>query len=285
MIWAILSILSGFGDAVAFASIKKLNNLNPYFVLGLRHIAALPFLLIGFLFYEIPDVTMGFYVVTLINVAVLLIAMLLLIKSLSMSDLSLSVPMLSFTPAFLLFTSYVMLNEYPNLMGFMGIIVTVIGSYIINIKHITKGYLEPFKKMLSDKGTFYMLIVAFLFSITSNLVKIGINMSNPAYFIFVDYLLASIILLPVFLKEPKYTMKISKNLKWIFVLAVSTAAMELLISVAVKLAIIPYVLSLKRTSVIFSVILGFLLFREKNFNNALIGSAIMFAGALLIMLS
>ena len=282
--WVILSILSGLGDSFAFIAMKKLKNLNPYIVLGLHHISAIPFIMLGFLFYEVPKVAVDFYIVVLINSIIMIIAMLFLIKSLHISDLSLSIPMLSFTPAFLLVTSYFMLKEYPNFLGFVGIILTVADSYVINISHIKNGYLEPFKKIFKNRGVLYMIITSFLFSITSNLVKIGINLSNPAYFMFVTYLLISILIMPVFLKKTGFK-ELKFNSKWILILGISTAVMEMLIAVAVKFAIIPYIISLKRTSVIFSVIIGAYFFKEKNFKATIMGSAIMFFGALLITLS
>lgn len=284
MLWEILSIASGAFDAVAFASIKKLNRLNVKLVLILRHLITLPFLLFGFLFYDFTKASLNFYLIILVNVIILLIAMYLLIKSIRISDISASIPMLSFTPLFLLLTSYFMLNEVPNFIGFIGIWCIVIGSYILNLKHVKRGYLGPFKVIFSDKGVFYMLLVAFLFSITSNLVKIGVELSNPAYFIFFDYLFASAILMALYSKELKKE-PIMKNRNWILALAVSTALMELAIAVAVKFAIIPYIISLKRTSVIFSVLIGYLFFKEKNLKSGLIGAIVMFIGAVMITLS
>lgn len=81
------------------------------------------------------------------------------------------------------------------------------------------------------------------------------------------------------------TKEIKNNIKWILILGISTAVMEILIAIAVKFAIIPYIVSLKRTSVIFSVILGAYFFKEKNSRHSLAGALIMFAGALLITLT
>jgi len=285
MMWAILSILSGAGDAVAFASIKKLNQLGTRMILLLRHLVTLPFLLLGFLFYKIPKVSSGFYLITLANVIIFLIAMYLLVKSIRMSDLSVSIPMLNLTPTFLLLTSYIMLGEAPSVQGVIGIFITIIGCYIVNLRYAKRGYFEPFKMISKNKEVVYMIIVAFLFSITSNLVKIGIKMSNPAYFIFINYLFASVILIALFFREFENTRLLIKNTKWILTLGVSTAIMEMLIAVAVNFSIIPYILTLKRTSVIFSVLIGFLFFKEKNVKEAIIGAVIMFIGVLLITLS
>lgn len=286
MLWALLSIFSGLGDAFSFVYMKKLGKLDTYLVLVFRHLITVPFLLLGFLFYEIPRVYLNFFVIAIINVAVLLTATFLMIRSLQISDLSMSVPMLSFTPVFLLLTSYIMLKEIPSFIGLAGIFIVVAGSYIANISSAKYGYLEPLKAIFRQKGIFYMFIVAFLLGIAAPLGKIGINLSNPAFYVFVVYLLASLVLAFLFSGRIKGSRSaIKKNSKNIILLGISTALMELLAAVAVKLAIVPYVISLKRTSVIFSVLLGFFYFKEKNFKEAITGSAIMFIGAALIILS
>lgn len=285
MFWAFLSVLAGLGDAVSFAIIKKLNKIDLYARLTCFNLMIFLFLLVRFLFYDVPEVSLKFFVVVAINAVVWLIAMLLLIKALQKSNLSASIPMLSFTPVFLLFASYLLLKEFPDFSGLLGVIIVVIGSWVLNIFSLKYGFFEPFKAIFKNKGVFYMLIVAFLFSITASLSKIAINLSNPGYFIFVHYLITSIILALLFLKRVKNSKKqIKKNSKYFLVYGISGALSELSAATAIQFALVPYVISLKRSSIIFSVILGFFLFKEKNFKQALIGAFIMFIGVILIML-
>src|SRR3989338_2022332 len=220
MIWVILSVLAGLGDAISFALMKKLSNLDGYVLLTSRHLATLPFLFFAFFFYDVPSVTLNFYIVTLLNVIILVVSIFLIIKSLQTSDLSATIPMLSFTPIFLLLVAYLLLKEVPSILGFMGIIIVVIGSYIAHISSIKYGYLEPFKLIFKNKGVLYMFIVAFLFSISATLSKIGINMSNPAYFVFITYLFASFILLILFFKRFVDMGLIKKNSKYIVMLGI-----------------------------------------------------------------
>ena len=156
MLWAILSILAGFGDAVSFTIIKKLNKIDLYARLTCFNLMTLPFLLLGFLFYDIPEVSLKFFIVAAINAVIWLIAMFLLIKVLQKSNLSTSIPMLSFTPVFLLFTSYLLLKEFPDFSGLLGMIIVVIGSWVLNISSLKYGFFEPFKAIFKNKGVFYI---------------------------------------------------------------------------------------------------------------------------------
>ena len=286
MIWVIFSVLSGLGDAISYAIIKKLSKLDKMLALASRYLIALPFILLAFLFYDVPKVSLYFYIVVIVDTIVALAGIYLMIESLEHSDISSSIPMLSFSPIFLIVVSFIVLKELPNLFGLTGITMVVIGSYILNIKSIRNGYLEPFRTIFKDKGIFYMFVVSFLFSISATVGKIGILLSNPAYFTFMVYLASSIMILPFCFKNiRKKAVAIKGNVNYILILGISTAAMEILYAIAVKYALVSYTISLKRASVIFSVIIGFFVFKEKNFKVKIAGTILMFAGAALIILS
>jgi len=286
MIWVMLPIVAGFFDSIFYTALKKLSDLDTYSKIALLNIAALPFLALGFLFFNIPKVSGMFYLVTLINIALFFLAQILMIKSLKMSNLSVSIPMLSFTPVFLLLTSYLMLSEFPTLAGLLGVLLVVLGSYVLNIHEAKQGYLESIKSIFKNKGIFYMVIVAFLYSLCANLGKIGVNLSNPAYYMFMFYFIYSILLFIVFFKNIKSNIIVlRKNLNYFALAGFSTAASEILIGITYKYSIVPYIISLKRASILFSVLIGVFLFKEKNFKQAIIGSAIMLIGVLIITLA
>lgn len=285
MLWAILSITAGFFDSIYYFVLKKLNSIDIYSKIALLNITAVPFLALGFIFFNMPKTAPMFYLVVFVNIIIFFIAQMLMIKSLEVSNLSISIPMLSFTPIFLLLTSYLMLNEFPTLAGLLGVLFVVAGSYILNINELKRSYLEPIKSMFRNKGVFYMIIVAFLYSLCANLGKIGVNLSNAAYYMFMFYLIYSILLFIIFFKNIKSNLTVlRKNLNYFALSGFSTAVSEIVIAMAYKLSIVPYLISLKRTSVLFSVLIGIFIFKEKNFKAAIIGSLIMLAGVLLITL-
>lgn len=96
------------------------------------------------------------------------------------SDLSLSMPMLSFTPVFLIGTSSLLLHEVPSAAGIAGIGIMVSGSYVLNIFAEHEYVLDPLKSMVQNRGTWYLLIVALLFAISINEDKIAMLNPGPA---------------------------------------------------------------------------------------------------------
>ena len=67
-------------------------------------------------------------------------------------------------------------------------------------------------------------------------------------------------------------------------MGIAVAFTELVVAAAFKLAIVPYVISLKRSSIVFSVLIGFIMFKEKFAMERIFGTALMLLGVILITL-
>jgi uncharacterized membrane protein len=175
MNWFFIALMAAFFESLKDVFSKKsLKNTNEYLVALSLSLFALPFLLPLLFFIEIPILGNNFWWALIIGGILNTIATILFIKSINCSDLSLTIPLIAFTPLFLLFTSPLILGEFPTLTGFIGVILIVIGAYELNIKKQKQGYLEPLKALFKDKGPRLMLLVAFIWSITSNIDKIGV---------------------------------------------------------------------------------------------------------------
>lgn len=81
--------------------------------------------------------------------------------------------------------------------GIVGIVFTAVGAYLLNVRATRKGILEPFKAVRRERGSLYMIIVAFIYSITSNLGKMAVLHSSPLFFAATYLPILSVILLPV----------------------------------------------------------------------------------------
>ena len=62
-----------------------------------------------------------------------MLALLIFFKALKKLDLSLAIPLLSFTPIFMLLSSFILLGEFPSLLGILGMILVVSGIYVLNL--------------------------------------------------------------------------------------------------------------------------------------------------------
>jgi uncharacterized membrane protein len=217
----------------------------------------------------------------IINIA----AVLLYHRAIAKGDISLVVPMLSFTPLFLLITSPLLIGEFPDLYGLLGIVLIVFGSYLLNINLAHGSIFHPLKSLLKNKGTRYMLIVSFIWSISANFDKIGIQASSTfQYIIFINMFVFMGITIFLFAKGKYKTEQIAKAKTNLILVGFFTAFGFFLQMTALSLTLVAYVIAIKRTSGMLTVLHGHLFFGEKHIKERMLGSVIMFIGVLLIIL-
>ena len=305
MFWLIFAWLTAlFESFTDVASKKSLKNVDMYltafFIRFSASLFLIPVLFLVIFLWGVPTIGSQFWVALLIGGSLNVLTTVLYMKALKHSDLSISVPMLAFTPLFLLVTSPLIVGEFPTTLGLVGIILIVSGSYILNINEFKKGYLAPFKALLQEKGPKLMLIVAFIWSITSNYDKIGAVNSSPIIWVVAVNLFIAISIFPILLtsnkdyfqkkrsslvKDGSYWELIKEN-KNILLLTGFLSALTIIFQIyAITLTLVAYVIAIKRTSVCFGVIWGHLIFQEMGVKERLTGAIVMVLGVVLIILS
>ena len=286
MFWIITSILTAFFESLkGVYSKKSVKSIDEYAVSWALRFFALVFLLPYFFFAEVPELNDQFWTALSWGGSLNAITTVLSIKAVKNSDLSLVSPIAALSPLFLLVTSPIMIGEFPKFLGFVGVLFIIIGSYVLNIKEKKNGYLAPFKALYKEKGPRLMLIVAFIWSITSNLDKIGVQNSTAIFWIISINAFVAVIMLPVMLYRPKRFGNIAKNLNVLVPMSVFSVISLVFQMISISLTLVAYVISIKRTSAVMSVVLGKLFFREKNIRERLAGSILMIIGVILITLS
>ncbi|MDO8559055.1 MAG: DMT family transporter [bacterium] len=282
--WIFVGIISGLFDALKDMPGKKaLKDASPYLFLFAYSAFSLPFLLIAIPWLGIAPVNSTFWWATIAGSLTNVVAMILYAKALQGGELSLTVPLMAFVPVFMLLTSRIMLGESPGFLGVIGIILVVAGAYTLRLNR-ENGVLGPFKNLARDKSALFMLGVAVIGSINSNWDAIAVRNSSPlTYLIFFQIInLAAIVPLIYFRSRGKFN-EVKTRWKLLFLVGLF-AAFSLFASMSnLTLTMVPYANALKRTGILFSIIIGFIVFKErKNIQPKLLGAVIMIAGVLFI---
>ena len=199
--------------------------------------------------------------------------------ALSKGQLSLTLPFLTFTPALIPLTAYLIMSETIAPIAFVGIGFTVAGSYIL-FWETDRKLLDPFRKMFKEPGSIMMLITAIIYSVTSVLgrkltLEVGsVNMSAfyPLSSGIVSILVALILSRP---KVESISLKTGLLLGGIVVVSIAALSFHFIAIQSVQTA---YMITLKRSSALFSLVFAFLLFREKNLGKRAFGIALMLIG-------
>lgn len=286
MNWILLALLSAFFVASADALSKKSLVVNSaYLIAWVRVGFAAPFLLLILPFIPIPELDIYFFLAILILLPLEITALILYMKAIKLSPLSLTLPFLALSPIFLIFTSNLMLGERLDRFGIAGILLTAIGAYLLNVKTTKKGILEPFKAIGRERGSIYMIIVAFIYSITSNLGKMAILHSSPLFFASTDLPILAAILFPILMWKSHGRVKQLFSRTALFSLIGLAIALSTIAHFwAVSIVEVPYAISVKRTSLLFGIMYGALWFKETNITERLIGGVVMFMGIIIITL-
>lgn len=266
MIWAIYAVVSAFTLAYADALTKRaMRDGREHVVAWLRFYYALPFLVPVLFFIKWPSLNSTFWLAFLVSIPLEVAATYLYMKALKVSPLSLSLPFLSLTPVFLIGFSYVFFGEGVSSAGAVGIALIACGSYVLNLSSLGRGVLEPFRAITKEKGSLYMLGVAFIFSFTSSLGKVAIAESEPVFFAVVYYVALTVAYLPVALyslrPEGRSALKaelFGRNRAMLAVGAIN-AVSTVTHMLAMSMANVAYMISVKRTHILFGAMLGYLM--------------------------
>lgn len=280
--WVLLSLIAAFTLATSDALTKKaLTSHNEHIVAWLRLIFSLPLLFIIFLFIPVPELDKEFYTAFFLSLPLEIVSIVLYIKALRLSPLSLTLPFLALTPVFLIFVSYVILGEKVSFWGAMGILFIAAGSYTLHISKIKEGIFEPLRAITKEKGSVLMIGVALIYSFTSSLGKMAIEHSSPLFFGTTYLTVLALLFTPIAL----YKGKMIKGRVVLSVLLPGVFYSLMVVSnmIAISLAKVAYVISVKRMSLIIGVFYGYLFFKEKNIRERLSGSLLMFIGFVMVV--
>ncbi|MBI4843949.1 MAG: DMT family transporter [Nitrospirae bacterium] len=285
--WIAYALLTAFMLATCDALTKKaLASRDAYFVAWARLFFALPFFIASLFIAGIPKLDYYFWRAALIAVPLEIAAYILYIKSLKASPLSLTMPFLALTPVFVILISYIMLGEKVSAAGGTGILLLAAGGYMLNMHKAGESVLQPFKEILREPGSVMMIAVAFIYSFTASLGKMAIMHSSPAFFGSLYFILITILFTPIaFIKSRESILIKKKDLFPFLMIGMTFFLMIIFHMKAMSLTNVAYMISVKRMSLLISIFYGYLIFRESNIRERALGSLVMFAGFLLIVLN
>lgn len=283
--WFYYAIITAFSQATSDAITKKtLQRADEYIVAWLRLLSSVPYLLIALFIIEIPETDSTFWAVLIAALPLEVTAFILYIRALKESPLSLTIPFLAFTPVFLIFTSFLILGELPDKSGTAGVILIAAGAYTLNLHMKKKGLLKPIMAIIKERGSLMMLIVSFIYSITSSLGKLAILHSSPIFFGALYFIILALAFTPIVMFKSRNNLgQIIKNYKYFGFLGFFHSLMVITHMVAMSLTQVTYMIAVKRTSLLFSAGYGYFLFKEEKMRERLLGSILMIIGVVLIV--
>ncbi len=286
MLWFIFAILSAlFGSLRDLVSKYGLKDVDEYIITWSSRFFALPIFLTLLWWEDNPPLGEHFLPTLMVILVIQIVSNILYFRALKSSDLSLTVPMISFTPLFLLITSPLIVDEHLSLWDGGGIVFIVLGSYVLNLKSKQQGYLAPFKAFLTNKGPKIMLGVAMLWSLLSTLNKVGVQNSSPTFWAAVTSTNLAVALFPIMISKSWGNLQqIPNHFKVLMTIGILQGLTVLFFLKAITLTLVAQAVTVKRTTILFSAIWGHLILGEPGIQERTIGATIMVLGVAIITL-
>jgi drug/metabolite transporter (DMT)-like permease len=287
MTWFFIALGCAFLTACCDSISKRIMETNDEWITGtvLPGIAVI-FLAPVFWAQHPKPVTMDLLVLLAVAVPLEVLAYYLFLSAIRMAPLSLTVPLLAFTPALTILTSAVLLGEGICPSSGCGIVLVTFGAYILNGNLACKDLVAPIRALVSDPGSRRMLAVAVIWSVTSALGKKGVLLYGAIPFgmvLLVGLVIIFAVIAAIRGKAPAVRLDISGPALGFFVLGGALmAGAEVAHFVSLSQAPVACMIAVKRLSLVFGVLMGWLWFREDNIRYRLLGGGIMVTGVFFI---
>lgn len=292
MVWFTLSLVCAISMASADAATKHwLGNYSARELVVVRFGYSAMILAPLLLIQPWPELPAPFWGWVVSMVPLEILAMWLYMKAIRDTPLYLTLPYLAFTPVFVTVTGFALLGERISLTGWIGILLVVIGAYLLNAWNSTRAtaWFAPLRAIAYTPGSWLMLAVALLYSLTSVMGKGALQYVPPLFFApfyFCLLGLATIVLFSlVSLSSPRPRVPVRTRLPQQLAVGALMAVMIITHFAAVQRAEVAYMIAVKRTSLLFGILYGAILFKEPYPTRNLFAGALMVGGVLLIALA
>jgi len=204
------------------------------------------------------------------------------------TELSIAMPLFSLSPLYIIVTSYLMLGETINFGGAAGIMLIVIGAYFLGCsKGNISSWTAPVRALLQDRGARYALLASFTWAFTSNIDKLALRESDPAYYPAIFSLSMAVIYAPLVTKKKRWGRVIPHSPRLMFLVilfGLTSAAMIACQMAAIAELPVAYVIAIKRAGLLIGVVVA-AMSGESGIIWKLSGALIILAGVIAIILS
>lgn len=288
MDWVGLALLCALFLALADTASKKWLGHIPTASLTLIRSGLPGVLLLPALFWiDLAGLPAVFWAWVLAAMPLEILAMGLYTRAIQESPLSQTLPYMAFTPVFTILTGWALLGEGVSGAGLAGIVLVTIGAWGLNLDHADwrpRTWLRPFRAMWVQRGPRLMLGVAAIYAVTAALGKGAVGYMEGAAFGALYFIVLTLCAFAYFgLRSPPAVAGALAAGPRAWVVAGLLACMVVTHFMALAQAGTAYMIAVKRTSVLFGILLGAWVFREARLALNLGAAVLMVAGVALIV--
>jgi uncharacterized membrane protein len=285
--WFGLALLSALFQVLRNMSMKHLGHtLDDTINVWGRFTFILPFLAGFVLWHGIPPLKPGFWLYIGLFGLSQAVATLSLSKALKLSDISIVTALWKVSLLVLVGFAYVTLGETPSRLGMLGISLSIIGVYLLNIQKSRISFWAPLRELVIDRGLRFTLYAALFYAPSVVLIKQAILTSDVYFSNLMAYLAASLVILPLAVRRSaQHFSQIPQHWLAFVSMGLFACLSSICHSIAFQLTLTSYVEAVKQAEILFALIIGALVFHEQTRVRLILpGSLTMLVGIVLLKL-
>lgn len=286
MTWLLWALTCAFGMAMADASTKRgLGALSARQLLIARCILPLIVLVPLALVTWPDDVPLATWAWLIPSAILEVIAVGFYLRSIQGADLSQSLPYHAFTPVLVAGIGGPILGEAVSGIGLAGILLVFGGAWLLNIGEFRDGWHRPLTAPLRQRSARLMLLAASIYAFTGVFSRAPLAFLPPTFLGALYFTLVGVTAWVGL--DPRG--RVLRTLPWRNVWLWATVGWMTLMIVTHFVALVgvktAYMLAVKRTSLLWGIVLGALWLGEPNLRRNLLAGGVMVAGVALIALA
>src|SRR3989338_2518237 len=187
-------ISSGACDASARIAIKK-TDAHGLVLNWIGLLIGFPVFLVWLWIVGMPEIKPQFWNAVIWHVPMYVAILICTVEAHRAGTMLKTMPFASLTPVFLLITSPMMGGGNPTFWGAIGIAITVVGLYSLNIERGQKNIFVPLKLIFTELAAQFMFGATLIAALSANLDKTAILNSSPAFYLLIDHTAVAFILI------------------------------------------------------------------------------------------
>jgi drug/metabolite transporter (DMT)-like permease len=280
MLGSLLAGLSGFTQSVSDVIGKKLANENRWRVLATSTGITAVIALIITAIIGIPEVPVVFWIIIVVATPLEILGAYAFLRAIQSGELSLTAPLLNLTPALVLLITWALAIEPLTTVGTVGVLLIVAGGFLL----MSSSPLGAIKAVHQPSGQ-WALLAAVVWSITSTIGKQAVLRGGVVFTLAILLSLVSVLCWIFYFSTRTKTSKQNKTSQGtkIILKGMTDAVMYGLQNTAYLFAPAAQVIALKKTSTLWSLLWGKIVFKETFGIHRVLAALVMFSGVLCIV--
>jgi len=289
--WFLYSISSAFAETVKdILSKKYLKNIDEYSLAAAFHVWTLLFSIPLLVRFGIPVLKTEFWIGSFLFLFITPTWTILYAKAIKGAELSKVLPIMALNPVMTALLTFVVGGDQLTFYDWAGILFICFGMYSMYIKVkdknslSLKSFFQPIQSIWESNGSKAMFGVALLWSIGAHVSKLRVDGSSPVFSTFTGGLIgvSTTWIIALYMRKKGLFQSFRTHYIGLFGVGLFYYLATLLSSIALSVGNAAFVFSVKRSSILFGSLYGFLRLKESFSLAKLIGLVFLTLGIVML---